>query len=371
MPSDDARYLRECLHLAAPLRGVTFPNPLVGCVIVRKDKIVGQGVHRGVGTPHAEAVALAQAGKQAKGSTLYVNLEPCCHFGNTPPCTQAIIKAGIARVVFSVKDPNPLVKNGNSERILKKAGIKVTVGVLEKEARILNEKFLYFYEKGKTFVSLKLAASLDGKIATATGNSKWITGVPARAFVQLLRKESDAIAVGANTVLNDDPELLIRDGVPKKRLQPLRIIFDSNLKIPLSAKVLHMKGKGNTLILTTNDAPGEQIRAFEHLGVEVHVLKKDRAGHVDLEKAVEFLTKRQVTSLLIEGGGEIAAAALNAHIVTKLYYFIAPKIIGGRHAMPAVGGDGVLKVAEALKLNNMTTESIGEDLLVQAYPEHA
>jgi diaminohydroxyphosphoribosylaminopyrimidine deaminase/5-amino-6-(5-phosphoribosylamino)uracil reductase len=361
------QYIRECLSLAAPLRGRTFPNPLVGCVIVRNGKVLGRGVHKGPGTAHAEVLALKEAGIAAKGATLYVNLEPCCHYGNTPPCTDAIIKAGIKEVVFSIKDPNPLVKKINSEKILQKAGILVIKGILVKEARQLNEKFLKFHETGRSFVSLKLAASLDGKIATSTGKSKWITGVASREVVQLLRREADAIAVGVNTIIKDDPSLTIKPPLPNGRTQPLRVVFDSKLRIPLTAKVLTLKAKGSTLIFTTTDAPPAQKALIEHHGAEVHVLKKDDHGHVDLREAVTFLAERQITSILIEGGGEIAASAIEAGIVDKLYYFIAPLVIGGKNSIPAVGGTGAKKLQNVFHLKDMTFRQVGEDLLVEGH----
>ncbi len=363
----DEQYLRECLTLAAPFRGRTFPNPMVGCVIVKDDRIIGRGAHEGIGLPHAEVNALKDAGANAAGATLYVNLEPCCHHGNTPPCTDAIIKAGIARVVFSHKDPNPLVACGNSERTLKKAGIAVTRGILQKEAEQLNEKFIAFHLDKTPFVSLKLAASLDGRIATRTGESKWITGPEARQFVQMLRCESDAIAVGVNTVIEDDPELLVRVPRPKGYAQPLRVIFDSALRTPLKARIVRTRGKGSTLILTTAKASAASIAQFEHHGVEVHVCPKDKHGHIDMNYAIAYLGEREITSLLIEGGGEIAASALEAGAVDKLYYFMAPLIIGGREARPSVAGIGPAKLNDALRLKGCTVQYVGTDLLIEGY----
>lgn len=359
-------YLRQCLSLASQMRGKSFPNPLVGCVIVNNNKIVGQGVHQGLGLPHAETIALKQAGKKTQGATLYVNLEPCCHHGNTPPCTEAIIKAKIKKVVFAIKDPNPLVNKGNSQKKLENAGIEVIIGTLEEEAKKLNELFLKFHNTGKPFVSLKLAASLDGKIATTTGESKWITGEQARQYGQLLRKEADSILVGVNTIITDNPELTIRDNHKQIR-QPLRIILDSKLRIPLKAKVLNMKAKGATLVITTKKASKQKIKIIQNKGIEVLTLKNTSTGKVDFKDVIRQLSKRQITSLLIEGGGEIAASAIASKIVDKLYYFIAPIIIGGKDSIPAVGGPGISKLKNAYNLKDISFEKIGTDFLVQGY----
>lgn len=360
-------YMRQCLSLALRGRGKVFPNPLVGCIIVKDNKVIGTGTHQGVGTPHAEAMALKQSGKKAQGSTLFVNVEPCCHFGNNPPCTDAIIKAKVKRVLYAVKDPHPKVKQGNSQKILQKAGIKVTIGILEKEARKLNEVFLKFHETGKPFVILKLAASLDGKIATKTGESQWITGPDALQYDQLLRRESDAILVGANTVVQDDPQLTVRLPQAKNQRQPLRVILDSKLKIPLSSKVLNMKAKGATLVLTTNKANRIKLKDVRKKGVEVIIVKADKQDHVDFKEVIKLLAQRQIASVLIEGGGEIAASALAAGIVDKLYYFIAPKIIGGRDSKPAIGGESINKLKDAYELRDLSFEKIGQDFLIQGY----
>ncbi|MFC1517614.1 bifunctional diaminohydroxyphosphoribosylaminopyrimidine deaminase/5-amino-6-(5-phosphoribosylamino)uracil reductase RibD [Candidatus Margulisiibacteriota bacterium] len=359
--------MQQCLVLAAQARGKAFPNPQVGCVIVKQDKIIGRGIHKGPGTPHAEAIALKQAGIKAQGATLYVNLEPCCHFGNNPPCTDAIIKAKLKKVVFAVKDPHPLVKKGNSQKILQKKGIQVLSGILEKEARKLNEIFLKFHETKKPFVILKSAASLDGKIATNTGESQWITGPEALQYDQLLRKDSDAILVGVNTVIKDNPQLTVRDKKNKNIRQPLRIILDSNLRIPLRSKVLNMKAKGATLVLTTNKANKQKLKEVRKKGVEVIIVKADKNSNVDFKETIKLLAKRHISSILIEGGGEIAAAALSAGIVDKLYYFIAPMIISGKNAVPAIGGNGIDKLKQAYSLKDISWGKVGQDLLIQAY----
>ncbi|MBU0579978.1 MAG: bifunctional diaminohydroxyphosphoribosylaminopyrimidine deaminase/5-amino-6-(5-phosphoribosylamino)uracil reductase RibD [Candidatus Margulisbacteria bacterium] len=360
-------YMRQCLLLAAQTRGEAFPNPMVGAVIVKDNKIIGQGAHYGPGTPHAEIIALKQAGQKAKDATLYVNLEPCCHFGNTPPCTDAIIKAQIKQVVFAIKDPNPLVKKRNSKNILEKAGIKVNSDILGAEAKKINEVFLKYHQTKKPFVVLKLAATLDGKIATTTGNSKWITGEESRQFVQLLRREAEAILVGINTIIRDNPELTIRNHQSKKIRQPLRVILDSKLRLPLKAKVLNLKSKGATLIFTTKKAKPQKIKDIRNKGVEVVVVKTSPQSQVSLKEAVRYLAKRQITSILIEGGSEVAASAIKNKLVDKLYYFIAPKLIGGRTAVPTIGDLGINKLKQAYNIKDLSVEKIGEDLLVQGY----
>ena len=342
MRKEDKKYIKIALGLAAKAKGMTSPNPCVGAVIVKNGRIVGKGYHRFAGGPHAEIYALRQAGKKAKGATLYVSLEPCGHYGRTPPCVDAIITAGIRRVVAAMKDPNPK-NNGKSIVALRRKGITADVGILEEEARILNEDFIKYITRKMPFVVVKVAESLDGKIATKTGNSKWITGGPAREFVHKLRSEVDAIMVGAGTILKDDPLLTARIK-GKKVKQPLRVILAGKTKIPAKARVLTSKG-GGVIIAAT----------------------KDNSGKVDIRSFLKELAKREITSVLIEGGGETIGSAFEAGVVDKVYFFIAPKIIGGRQAVTSVEGDGIEKVSKAIRLNKVALHKMGEDILVEGY----
>jgi len=349
MRSEDEKYISIALGLAAKAKGMTSPNPCVGAVIVKGRRIVGRGYHRFAGGPHAEIYALRQAGKKAEGATLYVSLEPCSHYGRTPPCVDAIISAGIKRVVAAMKDPNP-ANNGKGLRILRKNGIKAESGILETEARLLNEDFIKYITRKMPFVAVKVAQSLDGKIATRTGDSKWITGPEARKFAHKLRSEVDAIMVGAGTVLKDDPLLTVRlgDRIPLQRdskvKQPLRIILAGRSKIPSKARILNSRG-GAVLIART----------------------KEKSGRVDIRAFLKALAKMEITSVLIEGGGETIASAFEAGVVDKVYFFIAPKVIGGREAVTSVEGEGIEKVGGAIRLERTSFRKIGEDLLIEGY----
>ncbi|MDD4879865.1 MAG: bifunctional diaminohydroxyphosphoribosylaminopyrimidine deaminase/5-amino-6-(5-phosphoribosylamino)uracil reductase RibD [Candidatus Omnitrophica bacterium] len=342
MRGEDEKYIKISLELAKKAKGMTSPNPCVGAVIVKRGRIVGSGYHRFAGGPHAEIYALRQAGKKAEGATMYVSLEPCSHFGKTPPCTDAIIRSGIKRVVAAIKDPNP-VNNGRGLRILRSRGIGTAVGFLEAEAKELNEDFIKYMTSKMPFVAVKVAQSLDGKIATRTGDSKWISGEKAREFVHKLRSEHDAVMVGAGTVLKDDPLLTAR--VKGKRVkQPLRIILSGKTGIPQNARIFNSRG-GDVVIAATK--------------------KKD--GRVDIRSLLGELAKRQITSVLIEGGGETVASALESRVVDKVYFFIAPKIIGGRKAATSVEGEGVDKAGKAIRLNKTSFRKIGDDLLIEGY----
>ncbi|MDD5072503.1 MAG: bifunctional diaminohydroxyphosphoribosylaminopyrimidine deaminase/5-amino-6-(5-phosphoribosylamino)uracil reductase RibD [Candidatus Omnitrophica bacterium] len=342
MRSEDEKYIKIALELAKKAKGMTSPNPCVGAVIVKRGRIVGSGYHKFAGGPHAEIYALRQAGKEAEGATMYISLEPCSRFGRTPPCTDAIIRSGIKRVVAAIKDPNP-VNNGRGLRILRIRGIKTSVGFLDAEARELNEDFIKYITKKMPFVAVKIAQSLDGKIATRAGDSKWITGDKAREFVHKLRSEHDAVMVGAGTVLKDDPLLTAR--VKGKRAkQPLRVILAGRTRIPDKARIFNSKG-GDVVIAAT----------------------KKRDGRVDIKSLLVELAKRQITSVLIEGGGETVASALDAGVVDKVYFFIAPKIIGGRKSTTSVEGKGVGKAGKAIRLKKISFRKIGDDFLAEGY----
>lgn len=360
----DEHFMREALALAAQARGRTSPNPLVGSVVVKDGRIVGRGYHRKAGDPHGEVMALQDAGGQGKGATLYVTLEPCCHYGRTPPCTKTVIAAGIQRVVAAIRDPNPLVSGKGADE-LQQAGIEVRLGVLEEEASTLNEFYLKYITTKRPFVLLKVAASLDGKIATVTGESRWITNERSRLLVHELRDRVDAVMVGINTVLRDDPLLTTRlpSGMGK---DPIRIVVDSHLRIPLAAKVLTASHTAHTIIATTTDAPLDKQRQLEAQGTEVLVINGE-GPRVPLSPLMDQLGARQVTSILLEGGGELHAAALRAGIVEKVLYFLAPKLIGGRSAPAAIAGEGFARLAEAVTLERIQIKQLDEDFLLEGY----
>ncbi|MBI3949504.1 MAG: bifunctional diaminohydroxyphosphoribosylaminopyrimidine deaminase/5-amino-6-(5-phosphoribosylamino)uracil reductase RibD [Acidobacteria bacterium] len=358
-------FMRRALQLAERARGRTSPNPMVGAVLVREGRIVGEGIHPQAGEPHAEIFALRQAGEAARGATLYVNLEPCCHFGRTPPCTQALIAAGIAEVHMAMLDPNPLVA-GQGRESLEAAGIRTVVGECEAEAQCLNEVFVHWITTGRPFVIAKFAMSLDGKIATRRGDSRWITGPAARQHVHELRDQVDAILVGANTVIADDPQLTTRLDKEDVR-HPLRIILDSRGRTPLTAQVFDSTLPGHTLVATTPAMPARRRQVLEKRGIEVLVLSAED-GRVSLSALLTVLGRREIASLLVEGGGTVLGAFFAQGLVNKVCAFIAPLIIGGCHAMTPVGGIGVDRLADALRLERVELQQLGTDVLIGGYP---
>jgi diaminohydroxyphosphoribosylaminopyrimidine deaminase/5-amino-6-(5-phosphoribosylamino)uracil reductase len=360
----DEKYMRLALRLAKRGLGKTSPNPMVGAVVVNKKRIVGQGYHHRAGEPHAEVLALQEAGASARGATLYLNLEPCNHFGKTPPCTRAILEAGIKRVVVGMKDPNPLVE-GRGIRLLRKAGIRVEVGTMEKECRALNAPFRKFITTQRPFVILKIAASLDGKVATRSGDSRWITSEVSRHYVHRLRQNLDAVMVGIGTVLQDDPLLTVRIPGVKRPRHPLRVIVDSGLRIPFTAQLVRTADQYPTLVATTKEAPSSRRRRLAKAKVEVVVIRSNAGGQVNLKALMENLAKRGVTSILLEGGPTLNAGALQEGLVDRLLFFFAPKIIGGGKAPPAVGGEGVQKIMDAKAVKILRTRRMGPDLLVE------
>ena len=354
--------MRRVLALAQKGAGYTRPNPLVGAVLVKDGEILAEAYHERFGGPHAEVLALARAGEEARGAELYVNLEPCVDFPGkkTPSCTEAIIRAGVKKVVIATRDPNPQVC-GRGVAKLREAGIEVVEGVLAQEAQKLNEVFFHWITKRTPFVVLKLAMSLDGKIASYTKKSRWITGPEARKLVHELRRRYAAVLVGANTVILDDPELTVRE-VPGP--QPLRIVLDTHGRVPLSARVF--SGEAKTLVATV-DMPPEKEEALR--GKDVEVLRlPERAGYPDLQRLLAALGARGVDSLLVEGGGEVAWSFLSQGLVNKIMFFYAPIILGGREAVPAVAGTGFPDPAQALRLRDLSVEWVGQDLLVVGYP---
>lgn len=360
-------YMRRALELAAQARGRTSPNPMVGAVIVRQGQVVGQGYHQRAGTPHAEVHALREAGERARGAVLYVNLEPCAHHGRTPPCTEAIIAAGLAEVHMAMLDPNPRV-NGRGRAALEAAGIRTVVGECAAEAGELNEVFGTYITAGRPFVLAKFACSLDGKIATRTGESRWISGADSRQRVHQLRDTVDAILVGANTVIADDPQLTTRLPNREDVRHPLRVVLDSRGRVPLQSQVLDPSLPGRTLLAATPALPEERRQALQARGVECLLLPPDAHGRVALPALLAELGRRQVSSLLVEGGGTVLEAFFRARLVDKVLAFVAPLIIGGREAPSAVSGEGVERLEEALRLERVQVERVGDDLLVSGYP---
>jgi diaminohydroxyphosphoribosylaminopyrimidine deaminase/5-amino-6-(5-phosphoribosylamino)uracil reductase len=357
---EDVRWMRLALKLAKKMKGQTAPNPCVGAVLVKDGELIASGYHRGAGTPHAEVVALKRAGERAVGSTLYVTLEPCCHYGRTPPCVDSIISAKVKRVVVATIDPNPLVNGKGIEKLLE-AGVEVKVGVLEREAKTLIEDFAKYITTGMPFVTLKLASSLDGKIATKLGDARWITSEASRKIAHMLRREHSAVMVGINTAINDDPELTVR--LVKATRQPIRIVVDSKAKLPPSSKLCKTLDEAPLWLATTKHADKRRLEELERLGVKILIVD-DEDGKVEMVSLMRKLGEMGVMSLLIEGGGEVAWSALKANIVDRVVWFIAPIIIGGRDAKHSVGGEGVEKVSEAFKLQDVKVRRIGCEVLI-------
>ena len=421
----DERFMKTALRLAARGVGWVSPNPMVGAVLVRDGEVVGRGCHRRYGEAHAEVEALDRARGKARGAALYVTLEPCHHHGLTPPCTEAVLAAGIERLVIATLDPNPKVTGGGAE-YLRGKGLRVESGLLETQARRLNEAWFKWVETGFPFVIAKAACSLDGRTATTTGESQWITGEASRAYGHRLRHAADAILVGIGTVLADDPQLTTRlpvrgskkvvgdgdqgsrtpapspepppptpyggstgfqpvlksveqpppailtengkrktENRPKAK-DPIRIVLDSRLRLPLTARVLHLKSPAPTWIATTKAAPPDKIQAVHNLGAEVLILP-DESGRVALRSLLNLLGERRVQSLLVEGGPEVLGSFFDQRLVHKFYFFYAPKILGGREAYPAVAGKGVARLNEAFQAKDMTFRRLGTDILVTGY----
>ncbi len=367
-PSNREQFMRVALRLARRGYGWTSPNPMVGAVLVRGGRIIGRGWHHRAGQPHAEIEALADAqrrGDSPQSTTLYVTLEPCCTHGRTPPCTAAIKAAGIAAVVIGAIDPNP-AHSGKGLRILRRAGIRVTKGVLAADCARLNQAFNHWITRGTPFVTVKAAMTLDGKIATADGESKWITGDPARRFAMELRGAADAILVGINTILADDPSLTWRPESPRlSRARPLRrIVLDTAARTPLWARVVTDLDAAATTIVFGPQAPARRVKALER---RVRVMKAPlKAGRIDLRWLLRRLGAEQVTSLLVEGGGEVNASFLLSGLAQRVAFFYAPKILGGRDSRPGVGGEGARNLREALSLDHIEWRRLGDDWLMTA-----
>ncbi len=360
----DTRYMALALRLAARARGATSPNPMVGAVVVAGTRIVGKGYHHRAGTAHAEILALREAGARARGATLYVTLEPCSHQKKrTPPCVPAVLASGLRRVVVAMPDPNPRVRGRGIQR-LRRAGLRVDVGCLQPLAERLNEHYCYWVRTGLPFVVLKSAMTLDGKIATATGESRWITGEVARRHLHRQRGHFDAILVGVGTVLRDDPRLTARggEGLAAGR-QPLRVILDSRLRTPLKAAILR-RGPVNPVILTLPSAPRSRMKRLQSLNVTVAPLA-GRPGRISITAGLRYLGRAGITSVLVEGGGEVNASVLASGLVNRVLLYVAPKLLGGQDAKGVLGGRSPSRLADAYELDEWKTRWLGRDLLIE------
>ena len=361
----DVKFMKLALREARKGLGRTSPNPAVGAVIVRKGEVVAKGHHRRAGFPHAEIEALSSLKKSRPGDTLYVTLEPCNHVGRTPPCTQAILKSGIKRVVIGMKDPNPTVAGGGCE-CLRASGIEVTTDVLETECRILNEDFIKFVTDTRPFVIAKSAMTLDGWIATSTGHSKWVTNDKSRAFVHRLRDRVDAVMVGIGTVLADDPSLTTRLKRGRGK-DPLRIIVDTYLRTPRNANVATHHSSADTLIITGENAVPGQQQEFRAKGVSTLVFPAVN-GRIDMTALMAKLGEMSITSLLVEGGAGITGAMLRAKLIDKFYIFKAPKVLGGDDGIPMTAGPGAKRMNECVILKQIKVRRFGDDVLIRGYP---
>lgn len=357
--SYDEKYMRLAMQLAGNAIGRTSPNPLVGAVIVKDNRVVGCGWHRKAGTPHAEVHALNQAGELAQGADVYVTLEPCAHYGKTPPCSKALVEAKVKNVYGGLLDVNPKVA-GKGFKILEDAGIHVEYGFLQDELRKQNEVFFKWIEHKKPFVVLKAAMTLDGKIATAIGQSKWITNETSRAYGYKLRDIYDGIMVGINTVIEDNPMLTARVDGGKN---PIRIVVDSSLKIDINANVVQDKS-AKTIVATTDKADKDKILKLQAQDVDVIVVDKDENDKVDIEKLLDILGQQNICSILVEGGATLSGSFVAKKLVDKVYFFIAPKIVGGKEAKTPVAGTGILNLQEALALKDIQIEKLEEDILI-------
>ena len=348
---NDEQYMQIALEQAAKAR--PSPNPKVGCVIVKQGKIIARAYHRKAGQPHAEILALRKAGKHAQGATMYVTLEPCGHYGRTPPCTDALIRSGVKKVVSAIRDPNPLVKGKGFAQLVKQ-GISVKYGVLQTKAEELNRYWIHFITKKTSYVIAKIAQTLDGKICTRTGDSRWITGKESRAFVHTLRAQVDAVLVGIGTILKDDPRLTAHG----KGRDPVRVILDGRLRIPIHARVL----KDKRCVIVTQQKSGIKKKMLERKGVKVIALQNMRWRTI-----LAALARQRITSVLIEGGSEVFTSAFEQKAINELYWFIAPKIIGGEQAKTTIEGKGVQKMQFARNVKRPEVQHIGTDYCIHGF----
>ncbi len=363
--TQDSGYLYMCYALAEKARGRTSPNPHVGAVIVQGDSILGWGYHEKAGKPHAEVIALQRAGKQAHGATAYITMEPCTLWGRTPPCIDKILEAGLKRVVVSDYDPNPKVHRKGVRR-MRAAGIQVSTGLLKEKNKKLNEFYIKYITRQLPFVTLKTAVSLDGKIATRAFNSQWITSPATRDYIHLVRGEYDAVLVGINTILRDDPRLTVRHSLWRNKRQ-IRIILDSRLSFPKQARILETLPKGDILIFTGPEVSPEKAAALRDKGAQVITSPLQKNGRIKLRAVLEWLGKHEISSILVEGGGQIHTDFLENRLADKILVSLAPKLIGGLHAPSCFQGEGISDLQQALQLNKSRSFRIEDDIIVEGY----
>ncbi len=354
-------YMKLAMKLALKAKGKTSPNPMVGAVVVKHERIIGRGYHEKAGSPHAEIIALDEAGKNAKGAILYVTLEPCTHFGRTPPCVYRIIQSGVRQVYIGMIDPNPL-NNGKGIEMLRQQHIKVQVGFLEKELKRINEAFIKHITRKMPFVTVKVGQSLDGKIASRTGDSKWITSDKSRIFAHKMRRDYDAIVVGVNTVLRDNPKL----NAWFSRKHPVKVIIDSQLSTPRDANIF--SGNSKVIIAILASRPGQETDNRDVLAKKAQILEvKEKGGQVNLKDTFKKLATMGIANVLVEGGGTLIGSLFDEGLVDKILFFISPKIIGGKEATSSVMGLGIARVEKAVKLKEVKIRRLGEDFLVEGY----
>jgi diaminohydroxyphosphoribosylaminopyrimidine deaminase/5-amino-6-(5-phosphoribosylamino)uracil reductase len=361
----DAAFLEMAYGLAEKAIGWSSPNPYVGAVIVKRGAIVGTGFHEKPGNPHAEIMALQQAGSQAKSATAYITLEPCVHWGRTPPCVDSLIRAGIKRVVISALDPNPLVHK-KGILTMKKAGIQVSHGLLKEKNARLNEIYNKYIRRKMPFVTAKVAVSLDGKAATKTHDSKWITARQTRKYVHLLRGEHMAIMVGINTILQDDPRLTIRHPLWQKK-QLIRAVIDSKLRFPLEAKILKTGARGRILVFTAQPETSVKARELKKKGVEIISMESNPSGRLDLNDILAWLGRNEISSVIVEGGPVLLTNLLENNMVDKIFVMISAKLIGGEKALTFFEGEGISSVSQALQLRNTRCVTIAKDIILEGY----
>ncbi len=361
MKHDHIYFMHLALKLALKAKAKTSPNPQVGALLVKNGKVIAKGYHKKVGSPHAEIIALDKAGARAKGATLYVTLEPCTHFGRTAPCVDRIIKSGVKKVIIGMIDPNPL-NNGKGVEILKQHKIEVEVGFLENKLKKVNESFIKYITKRVPFVTVKVAESLDGKIATRTGDSKWITSDRSRGYAHRLRSDYDAIMVGVNTILRDDPKL---DAWFSDK-QPVKIVVDSRLSTRADANIFSRNAQ--VIIATLPISPGQETENRKILGAKAKILEvKEKAGQVNLKDLMKKLARLEIANILVEGGGTLIGSLFDEGLVDKILFFISPKVIGGKDAISSVMGEGIMRIEKAIKIKDIKLRRYGEDILIEGY----
>ena len=360
MKRDHNYYISLAMKLALKAKGMTSPNPMVGALVVKNGRIIGRGYHAKAGLAHAEVIALDQAGQKARGATLYVTLEPCAHFGRTSPCVDRIIQSKVKKVIIGMIDPNPL-NNGKGVGMLKNHKIKVEVGFLEDKLKAINAAFIKYITKSLPFITVKVAESLDGKIATRTGESKWITSDKSRDFAHGIRKNYDAIMVGVNTILRDNPKLDARFS----QKQPNKIVIDSQLSTPQDANIFN--GKSKVIIVTIPSRPGQETENRKNLAQKARIMEvKEKFGQINLKDMCKKLARLEITSILVEGGGTLIGSLFDDGLVDKVLFFISPKIIGGKDALSSVMGKGISRIDRAVMLKNIRLRRFKEDILVEA-----